>query len=136
MNRLIGRSLMATAIAHTLVGVVLRRKPLAAIARDGFLNAVDPHVDRQAAFWFMLFSPALFMLHQITDRAFQRGDAQTLRIAGRNLLGISLVGAAAMPVSGFWLLLATAVLLLKAARAVEAGSLARTPELDIREERG
>ena len=120
MNRLIGRLLMATGIGHTLVGVVVFREALAEIFHDGFLNAFWPHFDRLSAFWFLLFSPALFMLGQITNRAVERQDAYTLRIVGCYLLGMAVVGVAALPVSGFWIVIVLAALILKDARRVES----------------
>lgn len=125
MNRLIGRLLIAAAIGHLLVGVMVFREPLVAIFADGFFNAI-PHdrvslrFDREAAFWFLLFSPALFMLAQITNRAVERRDAHILRIIGWNLLGMGVVGVGAMPISGFWILIVLAPLLFKAARQAEA----------------
>ena len=124
MNRLIGRLLMATGIGHTLVGVIVFREALAGTFHDGFLNAFWPHFDRLSAFWFLLFSPALFMLGQITNQAVERSDARILRIVGWYLLGIGVVGVAALPISGFWIQIALAPLILKAARRVE-----RPPEV-------
>ena len=120
MNRLIGRLLMATGIGHTLVGVVVFRDALAGVFHDGFLNAFWPHFDRLSAFWFLLFSPALFMLGQITNRAVERQDARTFRIVGGYLLGMGIVGVAALPISGFWIVIALASLILRIARRVEA----------------
>ena len=120
MNRLIGRLLMVTGIGHTLVGVVVFREALSGIFHNGFLNAFWPHFDRLSAFWFLLFSPALFMLGQITNRAVERQDAYTLRIVGCYLLGIAIVGVAALPISGFWIVIALAALILRAARRVES----------------
>lgn len=119
-NRFIGRLLMATGIGHTLVGVVVFRKALGGIFCEGFLNALWPHFDRLSAFWFLLFSPTLFMLGQITNRAVERRDAYTLRIVGSYLLGMAVVGVAALPISGFWIVIVLAALILKAARRVEA----------------
>jgi len=119
MNRRIGRLLMATGIGHSLVGVIVFREALVGISSDGFLNAFWPYFDRLSAFWFLLFSPALFMLGQITNRAVERRDAYILRVVGGYLLGIAVVGVAALPISGFWFVLVLAMLVLKAARRAD-----------------
>lgn len=121
--------LSATAIAHTLVGVALYRHALRDIVGNGVVNAVGPHADRQAAFWFLLFSPALLLLRQVVGRAFARGDAGTLRVIGWYLLGTGVAGAVAMPIGGFWFVIAIGGLLLRAARRRTAVS----PRTDVGE---
>ena len=115
MDRLIGRLLIATALAHVVVGVAVYHRQLRAICDDGILNAVMPHYDRRAAFWFLLFAPALLMLGQITNRAVESGDARTLKVVAWNLLAIGVVGVVLMPISGFWALIALVPLFLRAA---------------------
>jgi hypothetical protein len=73
-----------------------------------------------AAFWFMLFGPVCFALGQIVNRAIERGDWRTVSIVGWYLLAIGIAGAAVMPVSGFWLVIAIAPLILRTARAETA----------------
>ena len=118
MNRLSGHLLMVTAMGHTAVGILLFRDPLAAMLNDGFFNAIRPHFDRMAAFWFLLFSPVLFLLGQITNYAVGRSDAHLIRLVGFYLLGIGIIGVAALPLSGFWILIALTPLLLRAAYRV------------------
>ena len=106
MIRYVGPLLIATAVLHTAVGMWIFRDPLAAILRDGFVNAVDADALRRNAFWFLLFSPVLAGLGMITNRALAAGDLGVLAVVGWSLLGMGVVGAAAMPVSGFWILIA------------------------------
>jgi hypothetical protein len=111
MSSLAGQLLKVTAVGHTLVGLVLFRAPLADIVGSGVLGSVGTQPDRQAAFWFLLFSPVCYALGQIVER----GDRRILAIVGWNLLLLGVVGAAMMPVSGFWILLALAPLVLRGA---------------------
>ena len=128
MSRTSGRLLWLIALGHALVGIALFRAPLAAMFRDGLVNSIDPRVlgdaaeaygGRSTAFWFLLFSPALFMLGQIANRAVARGDAGVLRIIGWHLLALGVVGVIIMPVSGFWTLIAVSPFLLNAARRAQ-----------------
>ncbi len=127
MSNVAGPLIMATAIGHALVGTFLFFEPLSAIAAEGVINSIQPpmysaqpHFDRIAAFWFLLFSPVLFMLGQIINYAVSHRDASSLRLIGCYLVGIGIAGAAILPVSGNWLLLPLGAIVLKAAREVTA----------------
>ena len=102
MIRYVGPLLFVTAIAHAATGAVLFGDALASIGRDGFVAAVDPHVDRQLAFWFMLFTPVLVTLGLLMQHAVAADDVKLQRLLGWSMLGIGTFGALAMPVSGFW----------------------------------
>jgi hypothetical protein len=121
MTGLLGRLLMATAVGHALLGLVLFPRPLKEIFRDGFFNTVspspfEPTFDRECAFWFLAFSPMLFMVGWLADQAVQRGDPTTLRLVGWTLLAFGVVGAAVMPVSGQWILVLLGAVAIHAAR--------------------
>jgi uncharacterized membrane protein len=113
----LGTLLIATAIGHTVVGVALFHDAYAAILRDGLLDAVAPHPDRMIAFWFLLFSPVCFLLGQVVARAIAHEDKALLALLGWYVLGLGVVGAIGLPVSGFWLLIAIGVLMLRASRS-------------------
>ena len=120
-----GPLLTVTAVGHALVGAILFSEPLSAIVSAGVVNSIRPpvysaqaHFDRIAAFWFLLFSPVLFLFGQIINHAVSRRDVSSLRLIGWYLLGIGAVGAAILPISGNWLLLPLGVIVLKAAREV------------------
>jgi hypothetical protein len=117
MTRLCGQFLIATGIGHAAVGLLLFRQPIADILREGLINTVRGQFDREAAFWFLLFSPVCVALGQLVTRAVADGDASTLRSLGATLLAIGVVGIALMPVSGFWIVVAIAVLMLRAGRS-------------------
>ncbi len=122
MGRHVGRLLIGVGAGHLVVGAILFHVPLAEIFRAGVINTVplSTDFDRQAAFWFLFASPVTFLLGHLTNRALARDDAQFVRVVGWNLLGLGVVGAAVMPVSGFWLLIALAPLFLREARRRDA----------------
>jgi hypothetical protein len=131
MKHLGGRLLLATAVAHALVGVWVFHEPLGAMVRDGvvgslmvrvvpdassWLPALAAPVDRSAAFWFLLFTPVLALLAWLVDRAEDAGADWVLDGLGRGLIGIGVGGVLIAPVSGFWILLALGPVLLHAGR--------------------
>jgi Family of unknown function (DUF6463) len=124
MNHFPGRALMATGIGHALLGLVLFREPLAAIVREGIANTIrDGQYDREAALWFLLFSPLCFLLGQLVNHAIEHRDRRLFALVGWNLIAIGGVGALIAPVSGFWILLAIAPLVFWVARKIDAGAV-------------
>ena len=128
-----GPLMMITAVGHAAVGVALFSEPLGAMVAEGVINTIQPpvvsaqpHFDRIAAFWFLLFTPVLFLFGQTINHAVSRRDAGSIRLIGWYLIGIGAVGAAILPVSGNWLLLPLGVIALKTARAVETPDTAPT----------
>ena len=115
MHRFTGHALLAVGVLHTLVGLLGFATPLGAIARDGFVNAVDPHPDRQAAFCVLLTGVLLMTLGHSARWALRRTGTLPPAL-GWTLLVIAAAGAVLMPVSGFWLLVPPALLALAAAR--------------------
>src|SRR5437879_1953412 len=117
--------MMAMGIGHALIGILLFRDTFLAILQNGVLNTIgppfyvaDPHFDRIAFFWFLMFSPVLFMLGQITSRSIAGGASDILSVVGWNLLGIGIVGTAVLPISGNSTLIILGALVLKAASRV------------------
>ncbi len=104
-----GTLAIVTGIVHWF-GLSLRHaEAWTAILRDGYFNAVDPHVERQAAFWFAVFTPALIAFGLALRHAAAQADTELLSLCGWTLLAIGVLGAAAIPVSGFWLVIAASI---------------------------
>jgi hypothetical protein len=119
---------MVTGIGHTVVGLILFREPLAAMVRQGVANTIHyGQFDRAAAFWFLLFSPICFALGQIVAHAIERNDARTLRLIGWYLLAMGVVGATVMPISGFWIVIVIAPLILRGASDAAVTADVSTP---------
>jgi len=112
MISFVGYVLIALSIGHTVTGIILFRPALAALFRDGFANALLPHLDRRLAFWFIMFSVNLFFLGQVTLYAAATNDTYLLKLIGWYVLGIGVVGATAMPKSPFWIVLIVSPILL------------------------
>lgn len=103
---------MATAVLHMLLGIVVFWQPLQAIVMSGVINSITPHYDRGMVFWFLLFGGLLWLLGHMTQWIETR-YSDVPRSLGWGLLGIALIGILVMPVSGFWLVIPQAYLLLK-----------------------
>lgn len=117
--RRVGDAVIATGALHNALGAWLYRRPLAAIARDRGFNAVsaarlpaEERDRREAAFWFLISGTAFAVI----GAALRNTDDDAVAALGPAIAAIGAVGAAAMPVSGFWLLIAEGVAATRAAR--------------------
>jgi Family of unknown function (DUF6463) len=109
--RVSGYWLVAMSIIHGLGDILYYFEPWSDIVRSGVFNAVDPHFDRGAAFWMLMLSPFLLALSQLCFWA-QEHNIQLPVFIGWNLLITSVFGVFLMPISGFWLLIPPALLML------------------------
>ena len=98
-----------TGIAHLGFSAVKFRRELAEIGRAGLVDAVPLKGPRAAAFWFTIAAPAMWTSGAMLRSAEDSGDLRAQRIGGTALAAIGVTGAAAMPSSGFWALIATGI---------------------------
>lgn len=104
-----GQVVMALSAGHTVWALIAHRGALAAMVANGVIGTVGDGVfvqehardDRAAAFWFLLIGPLLSMIGVLMDDAERRGDYPTVRRASRVGLATSILGALAVPRSGF-----------------------------------
>ena len=119
MRRSAGPLLMATGVLHLLAGLLSAYPgPLAAIARDGFVDAVERHpaqFDREAAFWWMAFGVTLLILGHLVHWTQARLGVLPAFL-GWSLLALGVAGVILMPAAGFWLAFPPAVLVLAVGR--------------------
>ena len=116
MVKLAGYWLIFTSILHFIGGFVFFPEPLAEIAWAGWWNAVSPdpfnlNYEREAAFWFMMISPLLFILGMLCCWI----EEQKLimpAFVGWILLFVTIIGIVILPVSGTWLLLVPSGIIL------------------------
>ncbi|TXK84901.1 hypothetical protein FU659_06375 [Paenibacillus sp. N3.4] len=110
-----GVMLAWTAALHTVVGIIVYWQSITDIANDGFINAVEPqlHADRAATFWFLFFGVLLFMLACLMNWLIRVKGEDVPKFVGVHLLVLSLIGVFFMPVSGFWLVIPQAVILIR-----------------------
>jgi Family of unknown function (DUF6463) len=118
MRRLSGPLLMATGLLDLLYVLAFHSRQLAAIAQDGFFDAVETNpaqFDRETAFWHVTFGVTVLILGGLVGWAQERTGTLPAFL-GWSLLALGLSGVILMPVSGFWLILPQAMLMLVVAR--------------------
>ncbi|MCT7659392.1 DUF6463 family protein [Mycobacterium deserti] len=114
-TRQLGGAVIATGVGHNLIGSYLYRRQIVGMARDGLINsASDARLGtlegerRHTAFWFLFAGFFLMMLGAGIRQT--GGDGERIAPAlGHGMTAMGALGAAMMPVSGFWLLLAEGI---------------------------
>lgn len=124
VHRLSGPLLMTTGVLDLLYVFVFHVRQFAAIAQDGLFGAVEltpAQLDRETAFWHLTFGATVLILGALIHWAqIRTGTLPTF--LGWSLLALGTVGAILVPVSGFWLVLPQAVLMLLVARRGDRGT--------------
>jgi hypothetical protein len=88
---------------------------------DGLWDAVEPDAARESELWFLVLSPALFALGAVA-RNHVRATGELPASLGVWLVVTGLLISVLVPLSGGWVILATGVLTLAAAREPTPGS--------------
>lgn len=101
---------------HTVFGLVWYARPLRDILRGGYVGAVGwEHTPRALGFWFMAAGAIAMTLGALA--AWVERRMRLPRFFGWALGGVALAGGLALPVSGFWLLIAPAVAVIAQRRS-------------------
>lgn len=123
MRRYIGLAVILMGLAHVLSVVGARSGPMAAIVRGGFVNAVEPHPERESAFWSLWFGIFAATTGAMVATIQARGQHAPAFI-GWAPLGMGLLGGILMPFSEFWAGIPLGLLILlpprKSGRAQES----------------
>ncbi|MEF3302057.1 DUF6463 family protein [Paenibacillus sp. GYB003] len=111
-DKIIGGTLAWTAVLHTVVGLFLYWEPIKDMAKVGLFNSVVPHSDRGSAFWFFIFGAMLWTFSRVVGW-FARAGQRVPTFLGVHLMALCLVGVFFVPLSGFWLGIPQAAVLLR-----------------------
>ena len=110
-----GTLLVATGIIHNTVGLVMGWEVLFGLASDGFFNTVDTDQDN-SLFWFLFSGFMMMLLGQLMQDYIREQKQPVAAYLGYSLLLLAIVGCIMMPLSGFWLVLPQAFIIIQANR--------------------
>jgi hypothetical protein len=119
---------MLLGCGHAIWGLAVYREPLREIVQervvrsvgDGIFDTDHDRGPRAAGFWFLLAAPFMALSGYLLESALRSGDARAVRVGGRTVLGIGVVGTTVMPRSGFLAALPAGCWLLRRARELRA----------------
>ena len=108
-----GWYMFALGIIHNLVGVMITKDALLDMLNAGLVNSVNiPDVDRNAAFWFIFLGFFLMYIGLVWQGQIKRYREPLSKFSAWGLTALTLVGAAIVPISGFWLIMPLCVIML------------------------
>jgi hypothetical protein len=112
LSRNSGYLLIATGVIHNLVGFFIGKDVLLEILTSGVINSINTEMDRNAIFWF-LFSGFMMIILGKLMQDYSKHFNKALPVSlGHYLLALTIVGCIMMPISGFWIVLPQAVLII------------------------
>jgi hypothetical protein len=113
-----GIFLMATGILHTVVGIVLCRDYLWKIIKKGLFNALwiswEAGFDTSLnfAFWFIVCGIIIIILGQTLHYYIKKERKPAPAFLAYWFLGLSIIGCIIIPVSGLWLFIPQALIII------------------------
>lgn len=113
-----GMLLVATGILHTLVAIVLGKEAFLGIIRDGLINVILEDYTRAFAFWFLICGIFLILFGQVLHYYMKKEQRPAPLFLGYSLLILSIFGCVIEPISGFWLFIPQALIIIIANKKV------------------
>ena len=107
-----GILLVATGILHTIVAIAVGKEVFWGIIQDGVFNAVSPDVIRETMFWFLICGFFVILLGQVLHYYIKKEQKPAPLSFGYSLLAITILGCIVEPLSGFWLFLPQALIII------------------------
>jgi hypothetical protein len=111
-----GILLIGTGVIHNLLGLVMGKPILQEIINSGFVNTIHEQMDRNAIFWFLFGGFMMMILGKLMQDYLKENEKPLPVSLGYYLLALSLIGCIMMPISGFWIVLPQAFLIIAAGR--------------------
>ena len=116
----IGRWVVAVAVLHTAVGLLLGARALTALVERGIVNSVGADPMSGMVVWFLLFGIVLMMVGLAVTELERSACFRSARALGISLFLLCLTGVVLMPASGFWLAFPPAIALIMRGQALHA----------------
>ncbi|WP_029902511.1 DUF6463 family protein [Prevotella sp. 10(H)] len=111
-----GIFLIITGIIHTAVAILLGKDSYTEMIKGGLYNSVNDDFTRGFAFWFFICGLLVMMLGYLAHIFIRETGKPLPAFLGYFLLVASIIGCIIEPVSGFWLFLPQALIIIIAAR--------------------
>jgi Family of unknown function (DUF6463) len=112
MKYWIGKWIVAVSIIHTIFAFVVFPEVISQIFLDGVFDSIGVDPLRGAVVWFLLFGFVLFSLGLATNIIEEMSNGDVPASIGFSLLFVILLGVVLMPISGFWLALPPALIII------------------------
>lgn len=115
-----GSLLVATGLLHVIVAILLGMDMYWMMIRDGLINSIREDYARGFALWFFVCGIFVILFGQTLHYYIRREQKPAPLFVGYSLLFLSVIGGIIEPVSGFWLFLPQALIIIAANRKLKA----------------
>lgn len=110
-----GLFLSLTGVLHTCVAIINYGDKYKGMISDGLIRSLSD-ADRALAFWFLVIGALLIIMGQTLSHYIKQTQQPLPLFLGYTLLVFSIVGCLIVPVSGFWLFIPQALIIMLAKR--------------------
>lgn len=107
-----GILLSATGIIHTIVAITQEWDIYKELFFDGLINSIGNNVHKALSFWFFTIGIILIMFGQSLQYYINKEQKPAPLSLGYSLLVFSILGCFIVPVSGFWLFIPQASIII------------------------
>lgn len=107
-----GTFLVITGLIHTIYALLLGKEDFAEMIRDGFINSTGSNYNRAFALWFLVCGIILILWGQTLQYYIRKEQKPAPLSLGYCILAFAVVGCLVEPISGFWLFLPQALVII------------------------
>lgn len=109
-----GIYLLITSILHCAIAVALFGQTYTQILNDGFINSIQKDVNKGLALWFLICGFFLLLFGKTLHYYIKKEQKPAPVFLGYYMLLFAIIGCLILPVSGFWLFIPQAVIIIGA----------------------
>ena len=107
-----GIFLMATGILHSIVAIALGKEVFWEIIQDGVIHVISQDYTRSFAFWFLICGIFVILLGGVLHYYIKKEQKPAPLFLGYSILVLAIFGCIVEPISGFWLFLPQALIMI------------------------
>lgn len=107
-----GIFLILTGILHTITAVLLGKDAYVAMIKDGLVNSADSDHIREFSFWFLICGIFIILFGQTLHYYIKKEQKPAPLFLGYGILILTIFGCIIEPISGFWLFIPQALIII------------------------
>jgi hypothetical protein len=111
-----GMLLSATGIIHIIVAITQEWNIYKELFFDGLINSIGDNLQKALSFWFFIIGIILIVFGQTLQYYINKEQMPAPLFLGYSLFVFSIVGCFIVPLSGFWLFIPQALIIIFAKR--------------------
>lgn len=111
-----GVLLSATGIIHIIVAITQEWNIYKELFFDGLINSIGNNLHKALSFWFFIIGKILILFGQTLQYYINKEQMPAPLFLGYSLIIFSIVGCFIVPLSGFWLFIPQALIIIFAKR--------------------